>query len=161
MLHAHPEAPDSFCFEPAEFPQPSHSMASARNPPPPGLSPEFHRAVLLPGLLMKLTQEEKEPLLLPRPCTGRPIAPGIVATTAYAQDCAEPCDPIVRRLSPAERVPHRDSLAKHAAAFCKLSRSPVTCATSRRRRASSAAGSACRPEPGNAPPCPAMAFYHL
>lgn len=56
MLHAHPEAPDSFCFEPAEFPQPSYSMASARNPPPPGPSPKFHRAVLLPGLLMKLTQ---------------------------------------------------------------------------------------------------------
>ena len=100
-------------------------------------------------------------LVLRGPHTGWTIPPRIVAAPTDGKRAAEARHRMVRLLSPDKRVSHVDSLAKYAAAFFKMSRSSVTRANSRFSRAISAAGSAGRPEPGNAPPCAATAFCHL
>ncbi len=155
------EAPGSPGFEPREFPQPGHPMAATANATGSQHPPEFQCAVPFARLLMQVPQDWEELLILCGPRTHRAIPPGIVAATTYGEGPAQATDAMSLCLSPDKRVSHVDSLAKNTAAFFKMSRSSVTRANSRLSRASSAAGSACRPEPGNAPPCVATSFCHL
>ena len=161
MLDKDPEPPHPFRLELAELPQPNNPMPPTLNAAAPSFSPEFDRTIFFPRLLMELAQQGEQPLILNRPLTRWSISPGIIATATDIESRAETRDSMRGCVSPDKRVFHVDSLAKYVAAFFKMSRSSVTRANSRRRRASAAAGSACRPDPGNAPPWPATSFCHL
>src|SRR5262245_14725163 len=161
MLHDDTEAAHPFSLQPTELAQARHPMPATANAAGRGLSPEFDRTILFPHLLMNLTEQGEEPTIGDYSRTHRAIPPGIVAAAANPQCRTEGCHAMGRCVSPDECVFQGDSLAKYAAAFFKNSRSSVTRANSRRSRASSAAGSACRPDSGNAPPCAATSFCHL
>src|SRR5687768_870020 len=155
------EAPHSFRFQPPKLAQPRHPMPPTPNASARRLTPEFDRPILFPHLLMDLAEQMEHALIFDGACTARAISPGIVAAATDGQGVTEPRHSIGSLLSSDKRVSHVDSLAKYPAAFFKMSRSSMTRANSRLRRAISAAASGCRPEPGNAPPCAATCFCHL
>jgi hypothetical protein len=64
--------------------------------------------------------------------THRTPLPGVETTARHLQDTTQHGDRVNRLLRVDEVVPHRDSLAKKAAAFFKMSRSCVTRFNSRR-----------------------------
>ena len=161
VFHDHAEPTDPPGFQVRELPQARHAMAATSDPVPIQDPTQFNSPVLFPRLPMEAAQLGGQPLIFDRAGTHRPIPPGIVAATTDREGRTEVGDPVGALLGPDERVFHVDSLAKYAAAFLKMSRSSVTRANSRLRRASSAADSACRPEPGNAPPCAATSFCYL
>lgn len=154
--HAAPPHPPGFHLP--HLAEPGDPMPSASNAPAPGLSPVRNGTLLFPHCLMELAETRPPPLIRNRPRTWRPLSPGIVPTAAHREGCTAPRDSIGLFMSPNRRVLHVDSLATYAAAFFTRSRSSVTRARSRRTRARSAVGSACRPEPGKAPPGVATAF---
>ena len=104
-------------------------------------------------LPVNLTENRKQLLILGYTHTQEAIRPGIVTAQTHGEGRTQATNAMGPFLRPDEPVSHLDSLAKNAAAYFKMSRSSVILANSRVSRASSAADSACRPEPGNAPPC--------
>src|SRR5437016_903329 len=110
-------------------------MAATTNAPVPGLPPEFDGPILLSHLLVNLTEKREQLLILGGPHTYGAIPPDVVAATTHGEGRTQATDAMGPFLSPDEHVSHVDSLAKHAAAFFKMSRSSVTRANSRLSRA--------------------------
>src|SRR5213594_1978826 len=161
VLHDHPKPSASPCFEARQPPQPRDAMPPTREADLLQRVPQLDRPILFPCLPMQAAQHRQQPLIGFGTGTHRPVPPGVVAAAAHGEGRAESCHPMRARMLLDKAVSHPDSLAKYAAAFFKISRSSVTRASSRFSRAISAAGWACRPEPGKAPPCAATSFCHL
>ena len=74
----------------------------------------------------RLLDQPQQPLILPLPRRDRRCAPGIVAAGMHFHHPAHASHRMLGFMSPDECVPYRDSLAKYAAAFFRMSRSSVT-----------------------------------
>src|SRR5574343_735459 len=94
----------------------------------------IHAAAFQPGLLDQAAQ----PLiiLLPRRCGVG--FPGVIAARMNRHHVAEPTNWVLCFVRQNEGVPYRDSLAKYAAAFFRMSRSSLTRFNSALRRRISA-----------------------
>src|SRR5437899_10506440 len=78
----------------------------------------------------------------------RTLPPVVEPAAGDAQHPAQHGNPELHVVVPDELVPHGSSFAKYAAAFCRMSRSSVTCLSSRFSRSSSFCSSRClRPVP--------------
>jgi hypothetical protein len=140
VLHDAPKASDSPGFQAREVPRSRHAMVASRT---------------LPASANAAAVAWGAPLIGGRASAQGPLPPRIVAHATHGKGCTQARDPMRPLLRSDKAIAHGDSRAEYAAAFSKMSRSSVTRASSRLRRVRSVADSACRPEPGNAPPCPA------
>ena len=131
--------------------QPGHPMAATRFAHPLQEPPHSPRAVGLACLLVQHPHPlDQEAIALSAHTVGAPL-PGRDPTATDLQHPTQTGHAMLVCMDLNERVLHRDSLAKYAAAFFKLSRSSVTRASSRFSRATSVMRSFRAPEPGNAP----------
>src|SRR3569832_35827 len=112
--------------------------------------PHLTRPIGFTSLLVQHAHPLDEGVIRLCPCTRLALPPGIEATAARLQRATHARQPKLVVMGLHERVLHRDSLAKYAAAFFKISRSSVTWANSRFSRLISVVRSFRAPEPGNA-----------
>src|SRR5574343_1092779 len=89
---------------------------------------------LQPGLL----DQPQQPLIILLAKRRRFRLPGVITTGMHIHNVTEPAHRLLHFVRLDERVPYRDSLAKYAAAFFKMSRSSLTRVNSAFRRRISA-----------------------
>lgn len=115
MFHNHPKPLHPLRLQTPDFAQLNDPMSPTWDASTVGLPPEFHGPILLPHLVMNLTKEQEQPVVLYDSCTRWPISPSIIANATHAKGITETAYSMVRLLSPDGRVLHVDSLAKYAA----------------------------------------------
>src|SRR5579863_3706528 len=119
-------------------------------------------AIGLSRLQMHSADALQKLAVLHRPAALRPVAPLVIAAARHAEHGAHPCHLEEPHMPANEGVLHGSSRAKYAAAFFRMSRSSVTFASSRLRRATSPSCCAgLRPGPQNAvaPLLPSCSFH--
>src|SRR5256712_6334135 len=136
-------------FQALASPQASDSMFAARDARSGQRAPQLDGPIDTAGLVMQADDLRSQLTIRHGAGTHGPGQPLIEPTATHVQHPAHPHNPKLPAMGAHEGVLHGRSLAKYAAAFFKMSRSSVSRATSRRRRARSAAGAGCRPEPGD------------
>jgi hypothetical protein len=144
-------APSAQRDAPRHPPEPSHPMAAADQAFAGEQPPHLPSSIRFPRLLMEDAHPFHEPLVGLRADTGRSSLPDIVATPTHLQHPTHGHHAKLPGMPLHEPVLHRTSLAKYTAAFFKMSRSSVTRASSRFRRAISVVRALRGPEPRNAP----------
>src|SRR5215831_6152140 len=136
------------CHAMSQASQPGHPMAATRFAHPLQEPPHSPRAVGLACLLVQHPHPlDQEAIALSAHTVGAPL-PGRDPTATDLQHPTQTGHAMLVGMDLNERVLHRDSLAKYAAAFFKLSRSSVTRASSRFSRTISVIRSFRAPEPG-------------
>src|SRR5437867_2976288 len=157
MLGHHAEAPLSFGFNPSLSSQSCHPVFAAGHALPVQGTPGLEGAIGLAMFPVHATNIGQQARIGLDSRARRTLPPLVEPAAGDAQDAAQHGNPELRVVLPDELVPHGSSFAKYAAAFFRMSRSSVTCLSSRFRRSSSFCSSrGLRPGPRKALGAPVL-----
>src|SRR5438128_5870564 len=141
MLGHHAEAPRSRGFNPGLASESCHPVLAAGHALPVQGTPGLEGAIGLVMFLVHAANIGQQALIGLDSRARRTLPPVVEPAAGDAQHSTQRGNPELHVVVPDELVPHGSSFAKYAAAFFRMSRSSVTCLSSRFRRSSSVCSS--------------------